>query len=298
MKRLVLIILLLMVVLMTVVVPQSVNAASNEDASLFTPQEQQFLSGLHDRINYAGELLNRYRDFNLFSYGRYAASRLVGGRVEERWRNYKQGLSFPDCSMNSAPSTFKDIETKWNTNICPKFAKMSLIVEREFYIGITLEGWLALGESTKDEWGYIEGSLRDILRWVNERAQDLVNQRTYLRATVKGIKKDLQDEAKKTTGEAKEPKDDPKKPADDFCFIATAAYGTPTAKEIDKLRRFRDEYLRKSSLGNEFIKFYYENSPPIAEFISENEILRVIVREGFVEPAVRVVELTEDYWSE
>jgi len=84
---------------------------------------------------------------------------------------------------------------------------------------------------------------------------------------------------------------------DDFCFIATAAYGTPTAKEIDELRRFRDEYLRDSHLGNEFIKFYYEKSPPIAEFISEHEVLRTVIREGFVDPVVEIVELTEKYWQ-
>ncbi|MFC1905779.1 CFI-box-CTERM domain-containing protein [Chloroflexota bacterium] len=81
-------------------------------------------------------------------------------------------------------------------------------------------------------------------------------------------------------------------------FIATAAYGTPTAKEIDVLRRFRDEYLRKSSLGNEFIRYYYEKNPPVATFIAEHEVLRVIVREGFVEPVVKIVELTENWWVE
>jgi len=68
--------------------------------------------------------------------------------------------------------------------------------------------------------------------------------------------------------------------------------------EINELRHFRDEYLRKSSFGNTFIKFYYKNSPPIARFISEHEIVRVIVRESFVEPVVKIVELTEKCWSE
>jgi hypothetical protein len=34
----------------------------------------------------------------------------------------------------------------------------------------------------------------------------------------------------------------------DPCFIATAAYSTPMAEEIQILREFRDEYLLTNSL--------------------------------------------------
>lgn len=81
------------------------------------------------------------------------------------------------------------------------------------------------------------------------------------------------------------------------CFIATAAYGTDTAQEIDVLREFRDEVLLSSSLGTKFVSFYYETSPAIADFISQHEILRTIVREWFVDPIVAIVNLFHNLWS-
>jgi hypothetical protein len=80
------------------------------------------------------------------------------------------------------------------------------------------------------------------------------------------------------------------------CFIATAAYGTPTAEEIDVLREFRDAVLLKSTVGSQFVALYYRFSPPIADFIAGNELLRTLVRELLVDPIVRVVEATGDIW--
>ncbi|MFO7772791.1 MAG: CFI-box-CTERM domain-containing protein [Dehalococcoidia bacterium] len=69
------------------------------------------------------------------------------------------------------------------------------------------------------------------------------------------------------------------------CFIATAAYGTPMAEEIQVLREFRDEYLLTNPLGEAFVDLYYRTSPPIAEFITEHPGLKPIVSTGLV-PAV------------
>jgi parallel beta-helix repeat protein len=82
------------------------------------------------------------------------------------------------------------------------------------------------------------------------------------------------------------------------CFIATAAYGTDTAKEIDILREFRDAVLLPNSLGAEFVSLYYKISPPIADFISRHEILRTAVRVGFVDPIVQILNWSHDLWSE
>jgi len=71
------------------------------------------------------------------------------------------------------------------------------------------------------------------------------------------------------------------------CFIATVAYGTPIAKEIEILREFRDKYLMTNPVGKGLVEFYYRVSPPIAEFITEHPTLKPIVRAGLV-PAVAV----------
>jgi parallel beta-helix repeat protein len=82
-----------------------------------------------------------------------------------------------------------------------------------------------------------------------------------------------------------------------WCFIATAAYGTDTAKEIDILREFRDEVLLPNSLGAEFVSLYYKTSPPIADLISQHEVLRTAVRVGFVDPIVAILNWSHALWS-
>jgi hypothetical protein len=89
----------------------------------------------------------------------------------------------------------------------------------------------------------------------------------------------------------------PSTPPQPLCFIATAAYGTDTAKEIDILREFRDTVLLPNSLGAEFVSLYYKISPPIADFISQHEVLRTAVRVGFVDPIVAILNWSHDLWS-
>ena len=76
-------------------------------------------------------------------------------------------------------------------------------------------------------------------------------------------------------------------PPSSACFIATAAYGTPMAEEIQILREFRDEYLLINPLGQALVDLYYGFSPPIAEFITDYPSLKPIVRAALV-PAVAV----------
>jgi hypothetical protein len=80
------------------------------------------------------------------------------------------------------------------------------------------------------------------------------------------------------------------------CFIATAAYGTPTAEQLDVLRDFRDVVLLESAAGSRFVALYYRLSPPIADFIARSDFLRTLVRELLVDPVVWIVEATGDIW--
>jgi hypothetical protein len=81
------------------------------------------------------------------------------------------------------------------------------------------------------------------------------------------------------------------------CFIAGAAYGTNTGESIDILREFRDEVLLASNLGARLVSLYYKTSPPIANFISEREALRTVVRVGFIDPIVAILNWSHDLWS-
>jgi len=62
------------------------------------------------------------------------------------------------------------------------------------------------------------------------------------------------------------------------CFIATAAYGTPMATEIDGLRRIRDRYLVTNPAGRLLVAGYYALSPPVARAIAGDDLLRAGAR--------------------
>lgn len=74
-----------------------------------------------------------------------------------------------------------------------------------------------------------------------------------------------------------------------YCFIATAAYKTPFAYEIDILRNFRDEKLKKRKVGGILIRIYYKISPPIADLIEKSEKRRLFVRK-FLNPVVKFLK--------
>ncbi len=73
------------------------------------------------------------------------------------------------------------------------------------------------------------------------------------------------------------------------CFVATAAYGSELADEVNVLRRFRDQYLLTNGFGRLVVDFYYATSPPVARFIAKHEPLRALVR-GCLTPVVWAVE--------
>jgi hypothetical protein len=62
------------------------------------------------------------------------------------------------------------------------------------------------------------------------------------------------------------------------CFIATAAFGSPLAEEVQTLRAFRDRYLLTNAPGRLFVAIYYRLSPPLARWIASHDAARVAAR--------------------
>jgi len=62
------------------------------------------------------------------------------------------------------------------------------------------------------------------------------------------------------------------------CAIATAAYGSPLAPELDVFRAYRDQVLLENPLGRLFVKAYYKTSPPFAAVLARSEILKALAR--------------------
>jgi len=297
MKRLFLLILVIAMVSAVGAVPNVVSGADDEKASLLTPEEQAFMGNLlklNTDIAYACEQFNEMIDWTL-------RGELD---IESVYIGFPAALP---CEIKSSPAVFEKARTKWNSEICPA------------YVSLRNKIYSCFGNAAEHpDWTITRSQLKDCLRILKSECTELPNRAWAVYDMSRDIefeltekRKEVQEQAKPLIEEAKGLlKDDNKNSKDNKdnkdsgdlfdtdCFIATAAYGTPKAVEIDELRRFRDEFLRKSAPGNEFIKFYYNNSPPIAIFISEHEVLRFAVREGFVAPIVKLVQLTEIWWED
>jgi len=78
------------------------------------------------------------------------------------------------------------------------------------------------------------------------------------------------------------PSEEPKK----ACFIATAAFKSADAPEVEVLRDYRDTVLCGYAIGRLFVKVYYSLSPAIAQTISMSETMTKLARSLLI-PFVR-----------
>ncbi len=76
-----------------------------------------------------------------------------------------------------------------------------------------------------------------------------------------------------------------------FCFMATAAYGAPWHGEVLALRLFRDVYLRSNPVGRDLVRFYYTYSPPLADIVARQPLLRSMVR-SVVQPVADLARVS------
>ena len=68
------------------------------------------------------------------------------------------------------------------------------------------------------------------------------------------------------------------------CLIATAAYGSEMAPQIQQLRELRDNTVLSTQSGITFMsgfnQFYYSFSPSVADFERENPVFKEIIKVG------------------
>ncbi|MGY5142639.1 MAG: peptidylprolyl isomerase [Nitrosopumilus sp.] len=80
------------------------------------------------------------------------------------------------------------------------------------------------------------------------------------------------------------------------CLIATAAFDSELATQVQKLREIRDSKLLKTESGSQFIssfnQFYYSFSPYIADYERENPIFKEIVKIG-ITPMITTLSIMD-----
>lgn len=74
----------------------------------------------------------------------------------------------------------------------------------------------------------------------------------------------------------------------DACFVATAAYGSLMADDVESLRHFRDDALSTNVLGELGIEAYYTFGPAFAGVIGESDMVRAAVRTWLAPIVARV----------
>jgi len=71
-------------------------------------------------------------------------------------------------------------------------------------------------------------------------------------------------------------------PVGPLCVVATATYGSELSPEVQFLRSFRDQQVKSTFAGDQFMvafnAWYYSFSPQIAQFIASNSFARAVMK--------------------
>lgn len=264
MKRLVLLCMVVVLLLTAGMVPRAIHADLTDDYGELLDNELTFVTTLRSLAAEVRSDMAKIRG-------------LKAVVIDEKWRlNIAVYADLPCIITGPEPPSFLAVVQLWNEMVCSPLGMLRV---------------MALNPPDLDdppvEWSVWADQMNDLV--------ETIETGTY---TVElAIDKQIAEIAK-ARREEKEAAREAAKEAGNPCFIATAAYGTPEAAEIDVLRQFRDEFLLHNPSGRAFVSIYYELSPPVADFISEHEVLRTVVREDFIDPVVKVVEMTHGWWGE
>jgi hypothetical protein len=74
------------------------------------------------------------------------------------------------------------------------------------------------------------------------------------------------------------PTDAPPSSGSGRCFVATVAFGSPMAGQVEILRQFRDSYLLTNNRGRQFVAWYYRNGPAAAGYIEDKPLAKAAVQ--------------------
>mgnify|MGYP001824349534 FL=1 len=83
---------------------------------------------------------------------------------------------------------------------------------------------------------------------------------------------------------------------DSRCVVVVATSGSFLDPHLPSVRRFRDQTLMRSRVGQMLVAWYYELSPPMARYIARNETLRSVMR-LVLTPVVFAIETPVLAWS-
>jgi len=132
----------------------------------------------------------------------------------------------------------------------------------------------------KGDWGKIIHD-KDSM-WLASWMDVLTQKRKYVwLADTAGLKQE-RDQPKTPEGSTQEPLEQTIQPEGGGCLIATAAFGSEFAPQVQMLREIRDNMVLNTASGTSFMTafnlFYYSFSPIIADMERENEAFKETVK--------------------
>jgi hypothetical protein len=102
-----------------------------------------------------------------------------------------------------------------------------------------------------------------------------------------------------TNSSAQEQSGNPSQPTSQ-CIIATAAFGSEIAPQVQLLRNFRDDHILSTASGTSFMNvfnmWYYSFSPNVAEYERGQPWLQQVVRAG-IYPLLGILQVSQHAYS-